>query len=77
MIKRIRKIVRGWLNQRGFEVVPLGYETSYALTLKKLLEVARIQTVVDVGANIGQFAGLLRENHYNGTIISFEPLPDA
>jgi FkbM family methyltransferase len=77
MIKKLRKIARSWLNSRGFEVVQLGYETSYPLTLRKMLETGGIQTVVDVGANIGQFAGLLRENGYKGTIISFEPLPDA
>lgn len=74
LVKKIRKLLRSALNSRGFEVVQLGFETSYPHTLKKLLEVAKIDTVVDVGANTGQFAELLRENGYNNTIISFEPL---
>lgn len=37
----------------------------------------RLQTVVDVGANRGQFALLARERFPNAELICFEPLPQA
>ena len=36
-----------------------------------------INKIFDVGANIGQFAKKTRYHRFIGTIISFEPLPDA
>jgi FkbM family methyltransferase len=37
----------------------------------------RIETLVDVGANFGQFAGAVRREGYAGDIYSFEPLTAA
>jgi len=43
----------------------------------KMLQTFKINSVFDVGANIGQFGVLLREIGYRGKIISFEPLSDS
>jgi FkbM family methyltransferase len=46
-------------------------------TLKSLIEKQRINCVLDVGANTGQFGELLRSLGYRGRIVSFEPSPNA
>jgi FkbM family methyltransferase len=46
--------------------------------LKRLLSHLEIDCVFDVGANVGQYATMLRKHAgYKGRIISFEPIPEA
>lgn len=45
--------------------------------LKRFLNEFNIDCVFDVGANEGQYVTMLREIGYKGTIISFEPIPNA
>jgi FkbM family methyltransferase len=45
--------------------------------LRNLLNARAIDLVIDVGANVGQFAGRLRRLGYDGEIVSFEPLGTA
>ena len=44
---------------------------------RSLLTDRRIELLLDVGANIGQYATQVREEGYAGRIVSFEPLKDA
>lgn len=45
--------------------------------LARTLQGLSVDHVLDVGANVGQFAALLRSAGFRGRIDSFEPLPDA
>jgi len=47
--------------------------TSSELRIAKILKHQKIDTVIDIGANTGQFAESLFDFGYNGKIISFEP----
>jgi len=50
---------------------------AHFLGLRRWLDRARIDLVMDIGGNIGQFASALRYMGYCGDILSFEPIPDA
>ena len=72
----------------GWLVTPAGKARPPALTVETqtlkllgsrhiswLLKRYRIDCVLDIGANTGQFAQGLRRNGYQGHILSFEPVP--
>ncbi len=43
----------------------------------KLLQAHKVDLVIDVGANIGQYGATLRKVGYRGRIVSFEPMRNA
>jgi FkbM family methyltransferase len=77
---KIKKIAKGLINRM---VQPWGLELAYSHVLNRP-EVSRdwlrglhIRTVLDIGANIGQFAMEIRDILPEAFIYSFEPLRDA
>src|SRR4051794_16141496 len=50
---------------------------SHLIGLRNWLDRARIDLVIDVGGNTGQFASALRYLGYRGDILTFEPIPHA
>lgn len=61
----------------GVELQRARNALSEEVVLGQFLAREELDFVVDVGANEGQYAGLLRECGYRGPILSFEPLEDA
>jgi len=72
----VRAIAKSILRRAGLEV---SRAASPQMLLRKLtwLRGLEIQTVLDVGANTGQFASLVREALPSAQIYSFEPLPEC
>ncbi len=64
----MRLLIRKFLKSRGRDLI------KYEPRLIDFLENRKIDVVVDVGANRGQFAVLLRKDRYAGRIISLEPI---
>src|SRR6185369_15495578 len=74
-------VVQGYTMTRHPEAIRLkrkGIKYEHYRDLKKqwLIDLD-IQTVLDVGANVGDFAKLAREVFPKAAIYSFEPLPDC
>jgi len=61
----------------GLEVRRLRTSNSEYQVLKDVLRASGAQVVVDVGANLGQFAQLVFEVGFRGTVVSFEAQPDV
>jgi FkbM family methyltransferase len=62
----------------GFEVQRFAPASSHAAQLKAMLSWHRVNLILDVGANVGQFGKELRERvGYTGRIVSFEPMRTA
>jgi FkbM family methyltransferase len=72
----ILKIIRSITNPIGYDIVK--YKTSHpAHIVLSHLNINDIKTVLDVGANAGQYSYELRKAGYRGRIISFEPVSEA
>jgi FkbM family methyltransferase len=73
----IKKTIKKLSRSLGVDLKRYNVQTSEAAKMQRLLAYNNIDLVFDVGANIGQYAKLLRELGYSGRIVSFEPLSSA
>lgn len=71
--ERAKLVVRRALQRADLEVG----RGSFAGRLASTLESRGIDTVLDVGANVGQYTALLRSAGFEGTVVSCEPLSGA
>lgn len=74
----IKHQLRKRLWQLGLDIVPFAPAHSPIARRRQMFRAYGIDTVVDIGANVGQFAKELRADvGFSGRILSFEPLSSA
>src|SRR5882757_401099 len=71
------RIIKRAFRALGLEVQRIDGATTEDAILRNLLRRLQPQVVLDIGANVGQFASNLRQLGYPGPIVSFEALPDV
>lgn len=67
----VRDVIKRFGRCSGLEI---GHYRPFGARRAKQLDMQRIASVLDVGANLGQYARELRAFGYGGSILSFEPI---
>jgi FkbM family methyltransferase len=62
------------LNSLGLNLIRYNAYTSSTVLLQTIIQHFGVSTILDVGANEGQYAGEILEGKYKGNIYSFEPI---
>jgi FkbM family methyltransferase len=73
----IKHLLKNLLRSSGFEISRIA-TSDYLLSgrLGQLIKKLQINTVLDVGANNGQYLHLLSKIGFSGDVLSFEPVPE-
>ena len=76
-MKPLLRRARSWLRTATFDVMRYTPGTHPLARRMHLLAEHRVDLVLDIGANIGQYATQLRDLGFTGHIVSYEPLSSA
>lgn len=74
---KTKDMLKSLFRSCGLEVRRLRASNSEYQVLKDVLRTSGAQVVIDVGANLGQFAQLVFEVGFRGTVVSFEAQPEV
>lgn len=77
LLSQLKSLARRGLHALGLELSHFKTAHTQAAALRRVLSLCRIDLVVDVGANTGQYAAVVRGTGYGGRILSLEPLSQA
>jgi FkbM family methyltransferase len=73
MTQSLRHSLRSAVEAAGYQIRKTDVYSSQKRRYKRLFSLLDIDLLIDVGANAGQFATLVRDHGYQGAILSFEP----
>jgi FkbM family methyltransferase len=73
----MKSAIKAGAKSLGYEVLGRGRAHAMERYVRGMIDRERINILLDVGANSGQFASEMRGSGYRGRIVSFEPLPAA
>ncbi len=77
MIEYVKRAIEQLFRSIGLELSRITVASNFNAGLVAAFNRFEIDTVLDVGANSGQFSTMLRQAGFKGDIISFEPLSEA
>ena len=75
LLIRLRKLLHAVSSSSGRRALKLGVAAS--IEHSSALQGVQYRTIVDIGANVGQFALFARERYPSANVFSFEPLEDC
>lgn len=75
--KSVFELIRKQARKLGCDIHRAVPAHVWEIRIPRLLNQSGVRTVIDVGANQGQYAKTLLENGLRASILSFEPLPEA
>lgn len=74
----MKRMIQNAARSVGIDILSLDYSKDYIYEhhLQAMLARHKIETVLDIGANIGGYGTLLRKIGFSGRILSFEPVTE-